>query len=206
MPTSQPLPFIVFISPMAKLRLTGVTFSRDPSAEVAISPRTAAYHPWKSNSHPTHCGVPSLPTSIPSTVCRPSRACRREPEGPGELNLVKGPFYRCHHQPSKPLMQLLCRSLQAPSSPTQTHPHTWVPAPPEPPHSSHLLQPSFSARSTPDCPSLISPPVLSLSLPGPSEGPPEDCWEQGTGQERPHLDSWPEAPSPKPAITLRNQH
>lgn len=116
------------------------------------------------------------------------------------MDLFKDPFYGCRHEPSKALLHLLCRTLQAASSyqpdpsphlsPNSTQTPSLAPPPPFPSLSKYTWLPK---SLHPHCP--------QPELAWPTEGPAEDWWEQRMGQERPHLDSWPEAPSPKPAIT-----
>lgn len=168
-PASQQLPPLVFISPMATLRLTRAKHcSHDPSADVAFPPSTVAHHPWKPNSYPPHFRAPSQTTSWKGAWWA------------WRVNLVKDPFYRCQHQPSKALLHPLCRTLQAPGTfkllgrplPTpepQLHPDPFTsPSPPS------LLYPS-----TPGCPSPFAHTVLSLSSPGPQMA----LWRTGGNRE-----------------------
>lgn len=110
---------------------------------------------------------------------RPSSACWREPEGPGEVHLVQAPLLQVEApgqqtpdassvQDAPGTFTLLFRTIPTPES------HT----PPKPPHSSPAPTFPFSAQTTPDCPSLISHRCRQPGLAWAERGPPR------TGENR----------------------
>lgn len=189
--TSPPSPSC---HPPGKLRLTATRrFSHSLSADVALSPSTIA-SPRKFNHQSSRHRPPSLPASLRLHPQHRPQAFQSWAQGAGRAWREELGHGSHHTDVDSSLVSPLCagrsRHLQSVTESPTRHPDALIPGPP------HF----------PSLPSSDVPPLsFSLGLPKPRRVLPRASWNRersGKTTSGPRA----EAPSPKPAGTLRDQH